>query len=111
MKRALSLTVLALTLAAADARAQSWGVQAPMTGCGCPAGGCGAAPAAVIANESPCCPAGQAPGLFPHLRERLRGNHSSCGSPCPARPGLLQRIRERVAERRACTNACVTPCP
>lgn len=108
MKRALSLTVLALTFAAADARAQSWGVQPPMTGCGCPAGGCGAAPAAVLANESPCCPTGQAPGLFPRLRERLRGNHSSCGSPCPpARPGLLQRIRDR----RACANTCVTPCP
>jgi hypothetical protein len=108
MKRLLILSVLALGLTAADGRGQQWGGQPPLRGCG--GGGCAAAPAAVV-TESPCCPAGPGPGLFPRLCERLRGACSSCGNPCPpARPGLLQRIRNRIAERRA-TTACVTPCP
>jgi hypothetical protein len=113
MKRLLILSVLTLGLTAADGRCQQWGGQPPMSGCGaggCGAGGCGAAAPAAVVNETPCCPAGPGPGLFPRLRERLRGACSSCSSPCPpARPGLLQRIRNRIAERHAA--ACVAPCP
>jgi hypothetical protein len=108
MKRLLILSMLTLGLTASDGRCQQWGGQPPLNGCG--AGGCTAAQAVVV-NESPCCPAGPGPGLFPRLRERLRGASSSCCSPCPPpRPGLLQRIRQRIADRHAATT-CVAPCP
>jgi len=107
MKRILCLSVLTLALTAVEGRAQQWGGQLPLPGPGC--SGCAAAPGVVV-NEAPCCPAGPAPGLFPRLRERLRGSCSSCSNSCPPpRPGLLQRIRARIAERRAAN--CVTPCP
>jgi hypothetical protein len=97
MNRVLLLSVLTLVLTVVEGRAQEFvpPPPPPPSGCGC------AVASGVVVNAAPCCPA---PGLFPRLRERLRGAPADCCTSCPPRPGLLQRIRDRVAERRAnCT--------
>jgi hypothetical protein len=76
---------------------------------------CGSAPQVVYSPAEPCgepcCPRR---GLLGRIRDRIRERLNrtpctECCSPCPApRMTLLDRIRARRAERRAC---CAPPCP
>jgi hypothetical protein len=108
MKRILFLSIVSLTLTASAGRAQQLPPPPPAPVQGCGDAGCCGAPAAVAVSQAPCCPS--RPVLFPRLRACFRGESPSCGNPCPpARVGLLQRIRDRIADRRAAVSCCTPP--
>jgi hypothetical protein len=97
-----TLTLLSVASAAGIGRAD-WG--APV-----PAPSYNAAPPVVSQDVCPPCGSECRPGLLGRIRARLHAPSCSTScSPCPApRPGLLHRLRNRIAERRA---GCAPACP